>query len=76
MRWLLAVEPEVIGRADQPAAEMMLPEPIHVHAGGERVAGVGDPLGQLEPAVGGFRVAGRRSGSADRGAGIIDKSRA
>src|SRR5438105_6492105 len=49
MAWLLALSAEIFGRRDQSAAEMMLPEPIGEHAAGQRIFGIDDPFGQIEP---------------------------
>ena len=47
----LTLAAEVAGRADDPLAEVVLPEPVDHHAGGHRVVGLGDPARQLEPAA-------------------------
>ena len=44
----IALEPEVVWRPDDGFAEMVLPEAIHHHASGKRVAAVSDPSGKLE----------------------------
>src|SRR5439155_17941304 len=44
---------EVVRRTDQAVAEVMLPDAVHHDARGERVAGVGDFLSDLEPAAAG-----------------------
>ena len=48
---------EVVGRGDEAAAEMVLPEAVDDDAGGERMVGPRQPLGQVEAAE-------RRAGSA------------
>ena len=47
----LALAAEVAGRADDPLAEVVLPDPVDHHAGGHRVVGPGDPARQLQPAA-------------------------
>ena len=47
---------EVVRRRDEPAPEVELPNAIGHHAGGQRMPGAGDPLGQGEPAAGRERV--------------------
>ena len=44
MRRRRAVEPEVAGRGHDPAAEMIVPEPIDHHPRGQRIGRVGDPV--------------------------------
>ena len=51
VRRRLAAQTEVRGRADEAAAEMVLPQPIDHHPGEERVVAVGQPASQLEPAT-------------------------
>ncbi len=47
----VAAHAEVAGRRDQPLAEMPLPHAVDQHAGRQRVLGVGDGPGQIEPAA-------------------------
>ena len=49
-------EPEVVGGGHQPGAEVVLPHPVGEDAGGERMAWVGDPFGQLHPTPCGGRI--------------------
>ena len=42
----VALKAEIIRGADNPAAEVVLPQPVGHHAGSERVVGRGDPIGQ------------------------------
>ena len=51
MRRPAAQAAEVAGRGNQTAAEMILPDAIHHHAGGERIILGSDPLGQRAPAA-------------------------
>src|SRR5262249_47797833 len=48
MRWRSALSPEVVFGFHQPHAEILLPEAIHGHAGGERVGGIDDPPSQVQ----------------------------
>ena len=47
----LAAGAEIVRRADEALAEVMHPDAVHDHAGGERIALGGDRLRQLEPAA-------------------------
>ena len=49
----VALESEVLGRAGETLAEKLLPDPVHVYAGGEWVIGLGEPLGETEAVTGG-----------------------
>src|ERR1043165_6224044 len=51
MRGWLAAHAEIVGRGDETATEMILPEAVGHHAGGERVIGPGQPLREFEPAT-------------------------
>src|SRR5689334_14905983 len=54
MRGLVPLSAEIVGRRDQAAAEMVLPEAIHDDAGEQMsgaLVGVGDPVGQRGAAV-------------------------
>ena len=52
MAGFLAHGAEVVGRLDDPFAEMVLPDPVDQHARQERVGrGIDHPPGQLEPAA-------------------------
>ena len=51
MRRPLAELAEVARRADEAAAEVVLPDAIDDDAGRQRVVRAGDGLGQLEPAA-------------------------
>jgi hypothetical protein len=44
----LAVLAEVVGSGDEAAAEVVLPEAVHQHAGGERMVGARDPAGERQ----------------------------
>ena len=46
-----ARKPKSLGVFTRPVAEMMLPDPIHHHARGERVLRAGDGAGQFEPSA-------------------------
>ena len=59
MRRAAAVMPEIGGRLDDAAAEMVMPEPIHHHASRQRILWPSDPTGQ-----------GRRDALARAAAGI------
>ena len=48
VRRRLALEAEVLGGLHQPDAEMLLPEPVDGHAGGQRVLGRRQPAGQAQ----------------------------
>ena len=41
--------PEIGGGSDQPSTEMVMPNPVHQHPGGQWVGGAGDPLRQGLP---------------------------
>ena len=47
MRGAGAHAAEIVRRVDDAAAEVILPDAIHHHARGERIVGIGDPLGQF-----------------------------
>ena len=47
----LAQMAKIVGRADQPLAEQIQPHPVHQHAGGQRIAVVGNAAGQLQSAA-------------------------
>ena len=47
----LGAQAEVAGRRDQARAEVVEPEAVHQHAGGERVVRAGDGAGQFEPSA-------------------------
>ena len=47
----LAALAEIVGRADQALAEMVLPDPVDHDAGRQRVVGARQPVGQFEPAA-------------------------
>ena len=51
VRRRLAAPAEIAGRADEAVAEMMQPDAVDHHAGGERVVLAGDGAGQLQPAA-------------------------
>ena len=51
MRRPLAEGAEVGRRADDPAAEVVLPDPVDHHPRRQRVVRVGDPVGQFQPAA-------------------------
>src|SRR5262245_6332782 len=51
MRWGRAHRAEIVGRADQTFAEVMLPDAVDQHASGERVVLARDGVGQLQPAT-------------------------
>ena len=51
MSWPLSTFAEIIGSADQALAEMMLPDPVDHDAGGQRIVGARQPVGQLQPAA-------------------------
>src|SRR5437879_944802 len=63
-RWL-AAHSEVVGRADEAAAEMILPDAVDHHAGGKRVVWPGEPASEFEPAaaLGAFRQCAAAEGS-------------
>ena len=54
MGWPRSGASEVAGRAHQPHAEVMLPDAVHHDPGGQRMVGLGQPLGQREAPPGGF----------------------
>ena len=60
VRGALAVEAKVVRRADDAAAEMVVPDAVNQHAGGQRILGAGDPLGQLQTAFA-FGSVGRQT---------------
>ena len=64
MRRHFASRAEVAGRGDDPAPEVVLPEPVDDHTGGQRVIRPADPAGEFEPpARGGLpRLDRRREG--------------
>ena len=51
MRGPLAQQAEIAGRADDAAAEMVLPDAVDDHAGRQRVVAAGDGPGQFEPSA-------------------------
>ena len=51
MRRARAVLPEVIRCVHQADAEVMLPDPVHHHARGQRIFRAGNPIGQLQAAL-------------------------
>ncbi len=51
---------EIVRRADDPSAEVMLPNAVGHHPGRERILGRSQPVGQGDAAPGGFRVGRRR----------------
>ncbi len=55
----VALFAEVTGRAHNTLAEMLLPDAVDDHAGGERVFRVDDGLGEIEPAVAVRKARGR-----------------
>ena len=44
---------KIVGSSDEPAAEMVLPDPVDDHSCGQRVCGIGDRASQFEPATSG-----------------------
>ena len=50
---------EVVGRADEAAAEMVHPDPVDHHAGGQGVVGVSQPAGKGQATAGGAGRLGR-----------------
>ena len=69
MRGMGAILAEIAGRAHQPFAEVILPDPVHHHPRCQRVLGAGNPFCQRQPAAraaSGKRYLGRlrRSGDA------------
>ena len=56
---LPTVEAKVIGSVDQSLSEMVLPDPIHHHAGGQRITGIGNPIGKAESAFPLGRIGGK-----------------
>ena len=63
MRRGAAADAEVVGRGDEAAAEVMLPDPVDHHPRREWMARTGEPLGELEPAA--PRGGGRERGVAE-----------
>src|SRR5262245_24120540 len=51
MRWRLSHAAEVVGRGGEPAAEVILPDPVDDAPPGERVSGVDDPFRQCDAAL-------------------------
>ena len=49
MRRPFAEQTEVARRADQASSEMMLPDAVDHDACGQRIGGIGDRSGQLQP---------------------------
>src|SRR5262249_49392797 len=49
MRRRRALESEVVGRADESAAEVVLPDSIHHYARRQRILGACDPVGERQP---------------------------
>ena len=47
----VAPYPEITGRGHEPLAEMPEPDAVDQHARRQRILGIGDCLGQLEPAA-------------------------
>ena len=60
VRGKLAADSEVAGRAHQPRAEDLLPEPVDHDAGGQRMLGPDQPLRQAEPVLGQVGRHGRK----------------
>ena len=52
VRGLVAELAEIVGRASDPAAEVILPDAVDDGAGGERVVGLGDPRSECGAAAG------------------------
>ena len=50
--------PEVAARADQAPAKVVLPNPVHHHASGQRMIRLGEPIGEGRPASGRLRSLG------------------
>ena len=48
VRGHIAASAEVIHARHEAGAEQLLPDAVHGHAGGERVAFVGEPVGELK----------------------------
>ena len=46
-----AEQAEIVGRAHQPLAKMPSPHAIDDNARGERLARIGEPLGEFQPAA-------------------------
>ena len=68
MHGILALHPHVFGRLHDPGAEEMLPHPIHLDAGRQRVLRQKKPLGEAEPVgrgAGGQRWQESRRGEHD-----------
>ena len=53
MRRSLTARAEIVWGLHDSATEMELPNAIDHHARGERILGIGDPLGELQPTAGG-----------------------
>ena len=51
MAWRIGTQPKVAGRAHQPFAEVVHPDPVHPHPRGQRVLRIDDRAGQFEPAA-------------------------
>src|SRR5260370_42620558 len=64
MRRPFAADAEIAGRADQAAAEVMLPETIDKDASGQWVVRAGDPAGQCRAPAGAVRPRRFDSGGA------------
>ena len=47
---------EVVGRGDDPFAEVVQPDPVDHHARGQRMAGLGEPFREGQPAAAGRGV--------------------
>ena len=56
----VALAAELFARADDAHAEDRLPEPVHGHAGGERIFAVDDPAGETETVLGRSIVPARK----------------
>src|SRR5688572_19844808 len=54
MRGWNAELPEVVWRAYEAFAEVILPDAVDHHARGERIVGAGDPARELEPSAAGL----------------------
>ena len=50
MRWLFAKSAEIAGIGSESVAEVLLPEAVDNHAGGQRIFGVSDPVSEFESA--------------------------
>ena len=67
MRRALAHDAEIAGRADDAAAEVIMPDAIDHDARGQRIVGVGEPLRQRGAAAGRFDI--RRAARSSRAFG-------